>query len=188
MSCRNILNIQLFHCHIVIYYSIIKNWNINKNKHFIFLIYLLPNLYIAHTIISISSIVCYVVFRREGIFHVFCLSVITSSALSMCASVPGIINTFPSLMPHIRHLTFQEINFGIIRAGKGGVLLRSIELMLRRIFVPAVRLNPGPSAGGTARDHLLAGLRAFASCLNGERRTRRKTREYSLCVFCTLPL
>ncbi|KAF2364962.1 Dynein heavy chain domain-1 [Trinorchestia longiramus] len=61
-----------------------------------------------------------------------------------------------------------EVNFGVLRAGTGGVILRAMEAMLRRVFVPAVRLNPGadPAAGGTARDHLLAGLRSFASCLN----------------------
>lgn len=60
----------------------------------------------------------------------------------------------------------------LVRAGQDPrVLLRSIERLLGRVFVPAVRVNPSDldSYPGSlsARDHLMAGLRSFASCLHG---------------------
>ncbi|XP_068204591.1 dynein axonemal heavy chain 5-like [Palaemon carinicauda] len=65
----------------------------------------------------------------------------------------------------------REVNFVVIRAGEdASVVLRSVERLLSKIFVPAVRVNASDldnSPGGvTARDHLLAGLRSFASCLH----------------------
>ncbi|KAK7063076.1 hypothetical protein SK128_019089, partial [Halocaridina rubra] len=69
------------------------------------------------------------------------------------------------------HLSLQEVNFMLIKAGDDpAVVLRSVQRLLSRIFVPAVRVNPSDldnSPGGvSARDHLLAGLRSFASCLH----------------------
>lgn len=66
----------------------------------------------------------------------------------------------------------QEVNFMIVKAGQEpATLLRSVQRLLSRIFVPAVRVNPSDldtSPGSvSARDHLLAGLRSFASCLHG---------------------
>lgn len=60
----------------------------------------------------------------------------------------------------------------LIKAGEEPtMLLRSVERLLNRVLVPAVRVNPSDmdSSPGSvsARDHLLAGLRSFASCLHG---------------------
>lgn len=66
----------------------------------------------------------------------------------------------------------QEILFVVLRSGcNPGVLLRSVQRLISKVFVPAVTMNPSDldnSPGGvSARDHLLAGLRSFASCLQG---------------------
>lgn len=51
------------------------------------------------------------------------------------------------------------------------MLLRSVERLLARVFVPAVKANPSAMDSGpgtlSARDNLMAGLRSFASCLHG---------------------
>lgn len=68
----------------------------------------------------------------------------------------------------------QEVNFLLIKTGDDpAILLRSVQKLLSKIFVPAVRVNPSDldtsASGVSARDHLLAGLRSFASCLHGKR-------------------
>ena len=83
---------------------------------------------------------------------------------------------YPVYIYHITILNIfffpQEVNFVVLKAGDSEeMLLRSVERLLSNIFVPAVRLYPSdldssPGAG-SARDHLLAGLRSFASCLHG---------------------
>ncbi|XP_050711756.1 dynein axonemal heavy chain 5-like isoform X2 [Eriocheir sinensis] len=65
----------------------------------------------------------------------------------------------------------REVNFMLLRAGDDpSVLLRSVNRLLGRVFVPAVRTNPSDldtaPGSGSARDHLLAGLRSFASSLH----------------------
>ncbi|XP_064087416.1 LOW QUALITY PROTEIN: dynein axonemal heavy chain 5-like [Macrobrachium nipponense] len=64
----------------------------------------------------------------------------------------------------------REVNFTLVKTGDDpAVVLRSVQRLLSKIYVPAVRVNPSDmddSPGGvSARDHLLAGLRSFASCL-----------------------
>ncbi|XP_069958748.1 dynein axonemal heavy chain 5-like, partial [Cherax quadricarinatus] len=65
----------------------------------------------------------------------------------------------------------REVNFMLVKAGDDpAVLLRSVQRLLSRVFVPAVRVNPSDvdtwPGSVSARDHLLAGLRSFASCLH----------------------
>uniref|UniRef100_A0A0P4WEV1 Dynein heavy chain tail domain-containing protein n=1 Tax=Scylla olivacea TaxID=85551 RepID=A0A0P4WEV1_SCYOL len=65
----------------------------------------------------------------------------------------------------------REVNFMLLRASDDpSVLLRSVNRLLGRVFVPAVRTNPSDldsaPGSGSARDHLLAGLRSFASSLH----------------------
>ncbi|ROT80144.1 hypothetical protein C7M84_001143 [Penaeus vannamei] len=65
----------------------------------------------------------------------------------------------------------REVNFLLIKTGDDpAILLRSVQKLLSKIFVPAVRVNPSDldtsASGVSARDHLLAGLRSFASCLH----------------------
>ncbi|XP_071524381.1 LOW QUALITY PROTEIN: dynein axonemal heavy chain 5-like [Panulirus ornatus] len=65
----------------------------------------------------------------------------------------------------------REVNFMMVKAGDDPtVLIRSVQRLLSRVFVPAVRVNPSDldtwPGSVSARDHLLAGLRSFASCLH----------------------